>query len=172
MAFTCDQKEYKMIPLWGLRFDERVADMVEQQGHIFPPTLLSNIYDAGAYKLDQSRLDRILTGYKSGLPAIIVEKCLGDKFLLLNGRHRTCATILNGGVTIPAIEIVTPSLELEPMKDLDMGLEIVQEWKVDSPGKKVVIGFDIFYDHVCGTYDDEMLCMESQFGIQTLGSSE
>ncbi len=102
MAFKCDQKEYTSIALGNLRFDEHVADMVEDQGGEFPQDLLNSIYSAGTFKLDQTRLDRVMNGYETGLPPISVKKGMG-RYILLNGRHRIVATILNGGTTIPAI---------------------------------------------------------------------
>ena len=105
MAFTCDQKEYMSVSLSNLKFDEKVADMVKAQGAEFPVHLLNNIYVVDTFKLNQTRLDRIIHGYTSGLPPIVVKKELGgDKYILLNGRHRVCATLLIGGSTIPCIE--------------------------------------------------------------------
>jgi hypothetical protein len=105
MAFTCNIKKYIMLPLTDLCFDERVADMVEDRMGKFPDNLLNNIYSTGAFKLDTTRLDRILSGYYRGLPPIKVVKDM-DKYTVMNGRHRVCATILNGGSTV-ACEIVS-----------------------------------------------------------------
>ena len=104
MSFHCDSKEYTEIPLEDLRFDERVADMVEERKGNFPDKLLNNIYSSGSFKLDNSRLDRILEGYSTGLPPIQVVKEM-SKYVVMNGRHRVCATILNGGNKV-ACEIV------------------------------------------------------------------
>lgn len=106
MAFNSNTKEYKMLTLASIRFDEKIADMVEKQGHVFPSALMNSIYSTETFKLDQGRLTRILDGYKTGLPPISVKKGLGDTFILVNGRHRICATIINGGDVIPAKIIV------------------------------------------------------------------
>jgi hypothetical protein len=100
MAFTCNHKEYMYITLSNLKFDERVSEMVEKQGVKFPYYLLNNIYNAGTFKLVQTRLDRILEGYEEGLPPVLVKE-FGGKYIVLNGRHRICATILRNGNTVP-----------------------------------------------------------------------
>jgi hypothetical protein len=104
MAFKCDTKEYKIIPLSLLLFDEKVADMVEANKKEFPDYLLNNIVCQDTFKLNQGRLDSILDGYNTSLPAISVVRISG-KFSVENGRHRVCATIMNGGTEIPC-EIV------------------------------------------------------------------
>lgn len=103
MSFVCDQKEYTPIPLSDLMFDERVADMIEKCGKVFPVSLINNIYDAGTFHLDQHRLTHILDGYDIGLPPISVKKTLGGKYEVLNGRHRVCATIIKGGSTVASL---------------------------------------------------------------------
>ena len=93
-------REYMTIYLTDLFFDENVADMVEYQDCKFPTTLLNNIYSTGAFKLNQQRLDSLLSIYKTGLPPISVKKEFGEKYTVINGRHRICATIINGDNTI------------------------------------------------------------------------
>lgn len=104
MSYTCDQKEYTLIRLTDLRFDERIADMIDERKGVFPDNLLGNLYSTGAFKLNGDRLDSVLKGYSTGLPPIQVKKELG-KYCVLNGRHRVCATVLMRGDAIPC-EIV------------------------------------------------------------------
>jgi hypothetical protein len=105
MAFKCETKEYSMISLKQLRFDEKVADMVEANNSEFPSSLIDNIFSQDTFKLDQKRLNRILEGYDTSLPPIQVTREIGGKFSVANGRHRLCATIMKGGTEIPC-EIV------------------------------------------------------------------
>lgn len=109
-SYVCDRSNtnnFVLLPITSLLFDERVADMVEENKINFPDSLSRNIYDAGTFKLDQSRLDRILSGYKTGLPPIKVQKTLNGMYKVLNGRHRICAVIINQGNSIPCIPCVT-----------------------------------------------------------------
>lgn len=101
MAYTCDTKEYTETPLTSLLFDEKIADMVEKNGGTFPPKLFNCLYAAETFHLDQKRLERIMTGWETGLPPVSVKEQIGGKYQVLNGRHRLAATILNGVDTIP-----------------------------------------------------------------------
>ena len=101
MNFKCESTEYTALPIDQLIFSERVADMVEANGHKFPDKFLNNIEDDGTFKLNQKRLNSIMVGYNLGLPPVQVKEILGGKCIVLNGRHRVCATILNGGTIIP-----------------------------------------------------------------------
>lgn len=101
MEFTSESKEYMSVPIEKLLFSERVVDMVEANGGTFPKCLFNNIQDDGTFNLNQKRLDRIMSGYETGLPPIKVQKALGGFLTVLNGRHRVCATILKGGVKVP-----------------------------------------------------------------------
>ena len=102
MAFITNTLKYRLIPLSEIKFSERVADMIDDNGGTFPDNLLNNIYYDGSFKLDQGRLDSIMGGYYQGLPPISVKKELGGKYLLLNGRHRVCATIIRDHLFIPS----------------------------------------------------------------------
>jgi len=101
MEFHCNSKEYVKIQLKQLYFDEKVADMVETNNHIFPSSLMNNIYATDSFGLDQKRLESVLLGYSKGLPPIEIQKVLGGKYNVMNGRHRVCATIINKGNYVP-----------------------------------------------------------------------
>ena len=101
MVLSSDENEYTIIPIKDLIFSERVADAVEKYQE-FPEELMNNIHDDGTFALDQKSLNSVMVGYKNGLPPITVEKALGGKFTVLNGRYRVCATILNGDTSIQA----------------------------------------------------------------------
>ena len=109
MSFFTVLGEYeglKFIELKKILFDEKVADMVESNNAVFPPELLNNIVATDSFPLSQQRLCRVLEGYDIGLPPISVEKSLGDKYTLQNGRHRVTAAILRGDSIIPSIVVV------------------------------------------------------------------
>lgn len=89
--------------LKDLHFDKRVADMVEDQKVEFPVELVNNIFVTDTFKLNIKRLVSVLDGYESGLPPVQVKKKSG-KYIVVNGRHRVCATILKGGKTVACIE--------------------------------------------------------------------
>lgn len=78
------------ISISELCFDEKVIDMVEKNGIIFPEYLLNNTYEQDTFPLDQKRLNSLL--HASHIPSISVKK--GRKFIVLNGRHRICAAII------------------------------------------------------------------------------
>lgn len=103
MSFKPNTQEYISMMLRQLLFDERVADMVEKNGGKFPPSLMNNLFATESYPLDQERLDRVMSGYDSGLPPISVEKGMGEKYVVQNGRHRVAATILRGDEIIPSM---------------------------------------------------------------------
>ena len=105
MEFICNTKKFTIIPLSSLIFDEKVADMVDQNNVTFPNYLMNNISSYPTFKLDQTRLNRVLDGYNIALPAIKVVRTLGGKYSVENGRHRVCATIIKGCDRI-ACEIV------------------------------------------------------------------
>lgn len=101
MVLTSKEKEYTIISIKDLIFSESVADAVDNYQE-FPEELMNNIQDDGTFALDQKRLNSVMIGYQHGLPPVTVEKALGGKFTLLNGRHRLCAAILNGDTSIQA----------------------------------------------------------------------
>ena len=96
------------VPLTHLTFDERIADMVEERNFCFPVALLGNIQDCGSFKLDNERLDRILNNYGSEydepIPPIKIKKGFGT-YIVVNGRHRVCAAILNNSTSIQCVII-------------------------------------------------------------------
>ena len=104
MSYICNEK-YVNMKLTFLLFDERIVDMVEENKCIFPEKLLNNVVDMGTFKLNQQRLDSIMNAYNTGLPPIKIKLAI-DIYIVLNGRHRVCSVILNGGSSIPCI-IVT-----------------------------------------------------------------
>jgi hypothetical protein len=103
MSYKCNTKEYSVIQFSDLKFDEKIADMLESMGKVFPETLLGNIYDAGTFKLDKERLDSVFKGYETGLPPITVKKNMYGKYTLVNGRHRVCAALYNNHLSAPFI---------------------------------------------------------------------
>ena len=103
MSYKCNTTEYIKIHISDLIFDGRSAEMVRENGGIFPESLKENIYNKNMAKLTQKRLDSVLKGYIIGLPPILVVKTVGGKYHVLNGRHRVAATILNGDEYLPAI---------------------------------------------------------------------
>ena len=104
-TFNCNETDYITISIDNLLFDERIADMVEQNGMIFPDSLLSNIYDAGTFHLNQERLIRVLSGYNENLPAVKVSKTLNNKYKVIDGRHRVCAAIMKGDLHVPCVVV-------------------------------------------------------------------
>lgn len=106
MSFKADRQEYTNMMLTELLFDERVADMVEANGGEFPPSLFNNLFAIESYPLEQERLDRVMAGYDTGLPPIRVEKGMGGKYIVQNGRHRITATILRGDEIVPSRIVV------------------------------------------------------------------
>jgi hypothetical protein len=103
---TCNQKNYVILHITSLLFDERIADMVEKNKKNFPDSLSKNIYDAGTFKLSQDRLDRILTaGFDTNIPPINVKKTLNGMYKVIDGRHRICAIIMRGGTTVPSVVV-------------------------------------------------------------------
>ena len=106
MADFNENTKYIYIRIDNLHFDEYVADMVEKQQKKFPVKLLDNIFYSGGFKLNQDRLDRVLEGYINGieLPPIQVKKEFG-KYIVLDGRHRICASIIHDRETIKCVII-------------------------------------------------------------------
>jgi hypothetical protein len=104
-------KGYIKLSLEDLIIDERIAEMMEQNKKTFPTYLNKNLYDRGTVLLTSNRLERILEGYKTGLPPIEVKPTLGGRYDVLNGRHRVCATIMNGDKYIYAF-IITDMADL------------------------------------------------------------
>ena len=101
MTFKTNEEEYIVISLKDLLFDERVADMVEHNKALFPSHLENNIFATDSFPLNKERLDRIISGYDKSLPPIKVTKGVGNKYIVQNGRHRVCATIMRGDDSIP-----------------------------------------------------------------------
>jgi hypothetical protein len=110
MAYICNTKEYTNVLISNLLFDEKIADMVEKNGGTFSPRLFKCLYGSGTFHLEQKRLDRVISGWKTGLPPVSVKKHTHGRFQVINGRHRVCATILNGADTVPIYTV--PSLDI------------------------------------------------------------
>lgn len=100
-----NHKGLKFIKLSDIRFDEKIADMVQANNAVFPSKLLNNLYAIDTFALTQERLDHILKGYDTGLPPIYVEESFGSKYTLINGRHRLTATILRRDSIVPSVII-------------------------------------------------------------------
>jgi hypothetical protein len=94
--FPCNNHDNtsKLLSLKNLIIDEHIADIVESNGKFFPDELFNNLSCENTFKLNQTRLDSILLGYYTGLPAISVKLELNGKFQVINGRHRVAATII------------------------------------------------------------------------------
>ena len=82
----------------NLLFDEKVENMVEENGCLFPTKLLNNIIESNTFKLNQDKLQNVLN--KNNIKPIYVIKGLGEKYIVMNGRHRVCASIMNKCDTI------------------------------------------------------------------------
>ena len=87
-----------------LVFDEKVADMVEKNGCSFPAKLLNNLCELNTFKLDQNKLDAVLTSQNKLRPIHVIEG-LGGKYIVMNGRHRVCASIMNNLNTIECLVV-------------------------------------------------------------------
>jgi len=101
MTYTSDTDNYIDLKLSHIIFDEKIADMVESLGNSFPENLYNNLLDMNTFSLSDDRFNRVLRGYKEGLPPVKVKKILGDKYMLIDGRHRMAAVIVGGGDSIP-----------------------------------------------------------------------
>jgi hypothetical protein len=98
----------KQIDIRDLVFDERIADFIENRGKIFPPDLLNSIEERPTFKMSEHKLDNIFELWNEeeqtfeNLPPITVEHLWGNKYNVLNGRHRLCAHIMSAKKTINA----------------------------------------------------------------------
>ena len=101
MGYTSNTNNYIELKLSDIIFDEKIADMIERLGNEFPKYLYNNLIDMNTFSLSYDRFNRVLTGYKEGLPPVRVKKILGDKYMLIDGRHRMAAVIVFGGDSIP-----------------------------------------------------------------------
>lgn len=101
MTFTSNTEDYVDIKVSSIIFDENIADMIEKLEKPFPKCLNNNLLDMGTFELDDGKVKKVLEGYKKGLPPVKVKKTLGDKYILIDGRHRMSAVIVSGGDTIP-----------------------------------------------------------------------
>ena len=101
MTYTSNTGDCVDLKLSRIIFDEKIADMVESLGDKFPKDLYNNLLDMNTFSLSDDRFNRILKGYKEGLPPVRVKKILGDKYMLIDGRHRMAAVIVLGGDSIP-----------------------------------------------------------------------
>jgi hypothetical protein len=87
--------------LTQLIFDERVADMVEELGGVFPDVLLPCIEYRPTYKMSSGRVKEMLDT-KCERPISVKQLCSG-KYSVLNGRHRLTTAILQKQGSISAI---------------------------------------------------------------------
>ena len=94
----------KEINISNLIFDEKVADMIEKNNCSFPASYLNNLCELNTFKLDQNKLNSILKSEKILYPIFVI-KGLGDKYIVMNGRHRVCASIMNNHQTIECLII-------------------------------------------------------------------
>lgn len=101
MTYTSNTDDYIDLKLSRIIFDEKIADMIESLGNNFPENLYNNLLDMNTFSLSSDIFNRVLRGYKEGLPPIRVKKILGDKYMLIDGRHRMAAVIVAGGDSIP-----------------------------------------------------------------------
>lgn len=101
MTYTSNTDDCIDLKLSRIIFDEKIADMVESLGDKFPNYLYNNLLDMNTFSLSDDRFNRVLKGYKEGLPSVRVKKILGDKYMLIDGRHRMTAVIVLGGDSIP-----------------------------------------------------------------------
>lgn len=101
MTYTSNTDDCIDLKLSRIIFDEKIADMVESLGDKFPNYLYNNLLDMNTFSLSDDRFNRVLKGYKEGLPPVRVKKILGDKYMLIDGRHRMTAVIVLGGDSIP-----------------------------------------------------------------------
>ena len=101
MTYTSNTKDCVNLQLSRIIFDEKIADMVENLGKTVPKTLSNNFVDMNTFSLSEERLNRVFSGYKTGLPPVKVKKILGDKYMMIDGRHRTTAVIVLKGDSIP-----------------------------------------------------------------------
>jgi hypothetical protein len=101
MTYTSNTDDCIYLKLSRIIFDEKIADMVESLRDKFPNYLYNNLLDMNTFSLSDDRFNRVLKGYKEGLPPVRVKKILGDKYMLIDGRHRMAAVIVLGGDSIP-----------------------------------------------------------------------
>jgi len=101
MTYTSNTDDCIDLKLSRIIFDEKIIEMIESLGHNFPKDLCNNFLDMNTFPLSDERFKRVLSGYKEGLPPIRVKKILGDKYMLMDGRHRMAAVISRGGYSIP-----------------------------------------------------------------------
>ena len=78
----------------NLYFDEKIADMIEKKGFIFPPSLINCLVSLDTFPLDESKLTNILNNVNNLDAPISVVKSICNKYQVINGRHRICARIL------------------------------------------------------------------------------
>lgn len=89
------------INIGSLIFDEKIADIVESEGYNFPEKLLNNLLDSGSVPLNKDRLYSIMGMCMDSIPPITVKKVLGEKYFVIDGRHRIASTIMNKGEVVP-----------------------------------------------------------------------
>lgn len=77
------------ILLSKLFFDEKIANMVEKHGQIFPDELLPCLCEQPTFELCDNKLDNV----DENLPITVV-RSFADKYEVKNGRHRICSAIL------------------------------------------------------------------------------
>lgn len=87
-----------LIHIKNLVFDEKIADIVEKNMGYFPENLLNCLVSKDTFKLDQKRLDNILIISK--LPPVTVIKIWGNRYDVINGRHRMCSFIMKNQMYI------------------------------------------------------------------------
>jgi len=101
MTYTSNTDDYIDLKLSDIIFDEKVCDMVESLETKLPTYLYNNLVDMNTFSLSDDRFDSVLRGYKEGLPPVRVQKILGGKYMLIDGRHRMAAVIVLEGDSIP-----------------------------------------------------------------------
>jgi hypothetical protein len=83
-----------------LDLTEHISNMVKSNGGDMTP-YECNVYMEMDFPMDQGRLDSVISGLKEGkTPPISVARQLGQRYSILNGRHRVAGSILLGRKTI------------------------------------------------------------------------
>lgn len=100
--YKCFTPSKISIELKDLLFDERVADLLESFGTEFPSSLENNLFDDSKHSMDYPYLSSILDRYDDGsLTAVKVEKVWGDRYKVVKGKYKVCASILKGATSVP-----------------------------------------------------------------------
>ncbi len=82
----------EMINICDLVIDENVADFIEKCLQVeFPKILVHNLQDEGTYSLSMDKYNNV--NVNDYMP-LSVERGIGGKYILLNGRHRISKIIV------------------------------------------------------------------------------